>query len=367
MRRRCPRRVERADSPDGVLLLVDLGSAILSAEMALEFVDPELAGRVTISSAPLVEGLVAAVVVASTGAALAAVAAEAQRGLLGKQDHLGDVESAAVATGSGGGAPAAEDADGRDRGDQRARSACAAGSAAGRAGRVVRRRVTLAHLGGGRGPVDASSLSLVATLNARRGDRLRRRRHRAEAEDAVAAVVDFASRGFDDLDDAAAEPAGRAGDDEARPGGSGLDLAIGPALVGRIEVDTSGYEPGDPAAEQSRSRRPSVSAAVALAELAETSAGAARRASSPRRLALLADPDVVGQVDAEIGGGTSAPAAWSTGARRTGRPVRGPRRRLPARARPGRPICGAPRAARAGRRRRRRCDHRSASHPGRSW
>ena len=37
--------VGRADSPDGVLVLLDLGSAVLSAEMALEFVDPEVAGQ----------------------------------------------------------------------------------------------------------------------------------------------------------------------------------------------------------------------------------------------------------------------------------------------------------------------------------
>ena len=38
--------ITSADSPDGVLVLLDLGSAVLSAELALEFVDPEAAGRV---------------------------------------------------------------------------------------------------------------------------------------------------------------------------------------------------------------------------------------------------------------------------------------------------------------------------------
>src|SRR4051794_31803650 len=91
--------ITTADSPDGVLVLLDLGSAALSAELALEFVDPDLAERVRLSSAPLVEGLVAAVVTASTGASLDAVATEAERGLLGKQDHLGEngaAETAAV-------------------------------------------------------------------------------------------------------------------------------------------------------------------------------------------------------------------------------------------------------------------------------
>ena len=96
--------ITTADSPDGVLVLLDLGSAVLSAELALEFVDPELAERVRLSSAPLVEGLVAAVVTASTGASLDAVAAEAERGLLGKQDHLGD-GGAAESTAGGRGRP----------------------------------------------------------------------------------------------------------------------------------------------------------------------------------------------------------------------------------------------------------------------
>lgn len=79
--------IARADSGDGVLVLLDLGSAVLSAEMALEFGDPD--ARVLLSPAPVVEGLVAAVVAASTGAGLAACDAEARRGLDAKVAHLG--------------------------------------------------------------------------------------------------------------------------------------------------------------------------------------------------------------------------------------------------------------------------------------
>ena len=46
--------------------------------------------RVRLSAAPLVEGLVAALVLAATGADLDAVAAEADRGLAAKQAHLGE-------------------------------------------------------------------------------------------------------------------------------------------------------------------------------------------------------------------------------------------------------------------------------------
>jgi len=79
-----------ADSGDGVLIVVDLGSAILSAEMALEFVDPDVAGRTRISSGALVEGLIAAVVTASTDAALDEVYAESVNGLIAKQEQLSE-------------------------------------------------------------------------------------------------------------------------------------------------------------------------------------------------------------------------------------------------------------------------------------
>lgn len=79
--------IAQADSGDGVLVLLDLGSAVLSAEMALEFGDPD--ARVLLSPAPLVEGLVAAVVTASTGAGLESCDAEARRGLAAKTTHLG--------------------------------------------------------------------------------------------------------------------------------------------------------------------------------------------------------------------------------------------------------------------------------------
>ena len=82
--------IEELSECPGILVLVDLGSAILSAQMALDFVDPELAAKVTISPAPLVEGLFAALITASTGAPLEAVASEAANALSPKQSQLAD-------------------------------------------------------------------------------------------------------------------------------------------------------------------------------------------------------------------------------------------------------------------------------------
>ena len=77
-----------ADTGDGVVVLMDLGSAVLSAETALEMLDEDARERVVLSPAPLVEGLVGAAVTAAAGAARAQVAAEALRGLAPKQAHL---------------------------------------------------------------------------------------------------------------------------------------------------------------------------------------------------------------------------------------------------------------------------------------
>lgn len=59
-----------ANTEDGVIIMVDLGSAVLSAETALDFLDEELRKNVRIADAPIVEGAVVAAVQASTGATL---------------------------------------------------------------------------------------------------------------------------------------------------------------------------------------------------------------------------------------------------------------------------------------------------------
>lgn len=65
--------IAAADSGVGVVVLCDLGSAILTAETALDFLDDAVRERVRIVDAPLVEGGVAAAVAAETGGDLDAV------------------------------------------------------------------------------------------------------------------------------------------------------------------------------------------------------------------------------------------------------------------------------------------------------
>ncbi|HEX7737447.1 MAG TPA: dihydroxyacetone kinase phosphoryl donor subunit DhaM [Ktedonobacteraceae bacterium] len=66
--------LEQVAGPDGTLILLDLGSAVMATEMAVEQFVQSGACPVTISPAPLVEGAVIAAVEASIGNSLAEVA-----------------------------------------------------------------------------------------------------------------------------------------------------------------------------------------------------------------------------------------------------------------------------------------------------
>jgi PTS hybrid protein len=67
--------ISRADRGDGVLMLADLGSSVLTALTILDDLDRK---DLRLADAPLVEGAVAAVVTASTGAGLDAVVSAAE-------------------------------------------------------------------------------------------------------------------------------------------------------------------------------------------------------------------------------------------------------------------------------------------------
>ena len=82
--------IAAADTGGGAVLLADLGSAVMTAEMAMEFLNDEQRSRVELADAPLVEGTVAAAVAAQGGRNVAEVVREAQ-----------------AAGGSGGGEPGA--------------------------------------------------------------------------------------------------------------------------------------------------------------------------------------------------------------------------------------------------------------------
>jgi len=83
-------------SKDGVLVLMDLGSAILSTELAIDFLEEDKQNDVRICSAPIVEGAVVAAVQIAIGSSLNDVASEALEGLITKQEHLDETHNAAL-------------------------------------------------------------------------------------------------------------------------------------------------------------------------------------------------------------------------------------------------------------------------------
>ncbi len=63
---------------------MDLGSAVLSAETALEMLDEDQRSRVRLSAGPLVEGAIAAVSLAGAGGTLDEIAGEAENAVSAK-------------------------------------------------------------------------------------------------------------------------------------------------------------------------------------------------------------------------------------------------------------------------------------------
>ncbi|HET7049205.1 MAG TPA: phosphoenolpyruvate--protein phosphotransferase [Solirubrobacteraceae bacterium] len=315
--------IERAMSDDGVLVLMDLGSALMSAEMAVELMEGD--GRVVLSEAPLVEGAVAAAAAARGGASLDEVRGEAGRAFLMKQAQLGTEEAAR---------PSAEPASTLPEPDARAtipvlneiglhaRPAALVVELAGRFDAELR-------LGkeGGPGPVSARSLTGLMTLLARKGDHLQATASGPQAGEAVAALEELAAEGFGEgVASSAAvgapqpisEPAAPAAAPQAGEVLSGIAASAGIAMGPARYLDRA---PGAPSAQASQGadvERHRLDAALAAAREAiehdrDTVAGrgAAKEAEIfTAHVALLDDEALLERARALIDGGDSAEAAW---------------------------------------------------------
>ncbi|MDM7832676.1 dihydroxyacetone kinase phosphoryl donor subunit DhaM [Cellulomonas edaphi] len=99
-----------ADGRSAVVVM-DLGSAVLTAESVLDLADEELAARVRLADAPFVEGAVAAAVTAHGGAGLDSVlaAAEGAGRMYAGPDGDGEAEPGAGAPGDAPAEPPADD------------------------------------------------------------------------------------------------------------------------------------------------------------------------------------------------------------------------------------------------------------------
>jgi len=200
--------LEQVWSDDGVLVLMDLGSAVLSAEMALEFLDPDRRAKVHLSGAPFVEGAVSAAVAAKLGRPLDAVAEEALGGLSGKTAHLGAAPQEVSAE---GGSKTTDRAVGPEvrlpvvidlPHGLHARPAARLVQTAGEFDADVR----VTNVTAGRGPVSARSLNAVATLGVTVGQQIEVVATGPQATVAIDAIRTLADRRFDEAPEDLAVP-----------------------------------------------------------------------------------------------------------------------------------------------------------------
>jgi phosphocarrier protein FPr len=298
------RAIEQVCGAAGALLLVDIGSAILSADMALELVDPAIASRSKVSAGPLVEGTIAAAVRAASGGSLDEVASDARGALAAKAAELGEGDPQVAAPGAPLAAPAAPPERPTVTAQADVVIADPHGLHARPAARLVMRAmeldaaVTVEDMTAGRGPVPASSLIALASLGARCGHVLRLRASGREATSAIEALTALLRE-----DPRSGEPPAASTFDRAEPAQAAMGRAIpgapgvafGPLVrLEREEPSVPDHKATDPSAESMRLRR-------AIDRAAEDLASAPPRDDILAvQRALLGDPAIVGRALARI-------------------------------------------------------------------
>jgi multiphosphoryl transfer protein len=316
--------VEKVRSPDGVLILMDLGSALMSAEMATEMAEPD-GGPIRLSEAPLVEGAVAAAALAGAGAALEEVAREARGALRMKSEQL-EVEEDDAAE------PASADDYGTGH-DLRLRVHNRLGLHARPAARFVSAvggldaNVQVSNVTRSKGPADGRSLVGLATLGVAQGDEILVHASGSQGDQALEALRALADENFGDADADAPAPE-RAPQEPDSPGevtaGSRLSgvpaspgIAIGPAR--RLQVRAPVVEDDEPAGspEQERARLDEARAA-AREELEQTHAEVLARAGAEAadifsaHALLLDDAAITEPARRLIEDGAGAARAWQS-------------------------------------------------------
>ncbi|MDQ1740412.1 MAG: multiphosphoryl transfer protein, partial [Pseudonocardiales bacterium] len=319
--------IEEVAGPAGAVVLMDLGSAVLSAELALELLeDPSMRDRVVLSAAPLVEGLVAAAVTAAGGADRQAVAAEAQNALLAKAAQLVEPVSQPPAQEQPSEEAPAEEEPAElvaeftviNQHGLHARPAARLVSAL----HGLDARVRLRNLSTGGGPVPAGSLSRVATLGALQGHRVAVLASGQQAAEAVQRLLELAERRFDEAVDECPEPTltQRDGPLPASPG-----IGIGPVrLLSRAggqpesasDGDPGGAHAAEPTSPAQEWQRVTAAAAAVRREIERyralaQQAGPQQAGIFDAHLLLLEDEELLADVQGRLDRGADAVAAWT--------------------------------------------------------
>lgn len=337
--------IERAMSPEGVLVLMDLGSALMSAEFAVEMLEAA-PGPVKLSAAPLVEGAVAAAAAASGGASLEKVAAEARGALAMKTAQIADDSGDADDSGEADDGTAADAIRADASADLEVRNAI--GLHARPAARFVETarafdadvRVTKNGGGGGREPVSAGSLTNLVALGARFGDTLTVTAAGPDAQAAVDALRELALEGFGD--GVASAPAASATRETAPPQEpvappaagavlTGVAASAGVAIGPAHRLGGLGEAPPDRDAHGADGETRMLDEAIAAArvaiehdrEVVAGRAGAADAAIFDAHLALLDDEALLEPARAAIAAGATAERAWYDAAQQVAALYRG--------------------------------------------
>ncbi|WP_223626322.1 phosphoenolpyruvate--protein phosphotransferase [Microbacterium sp. EST19A] len=319
---------ELAADCDGVLVLMDLGSAVLSAELALELRTSDVPVR--LAPAPFVEGLLAAVVSAAAGGSLDDVAAEAGAALGAKTGQLGEHEPDRPTSDVGSVDGEALTRRVRVRNPLGIHARPAALIAKASAGSDLRLR----RLPDGPDAA-AASLSRLLILGARQGDEVELSAHGAGAEETLERVAALFDDGFGEGTDAAAPASSPSPSPVAEPPVSApVVIASGTVLRGRgvsagkvaatvVHLGTALAEPDATAVIAPADRADEVSAiewaAVAVADQLRSrtarATGEARAILDASRL-LASDPELVADATAlvQAKGRSAARAVWEAAA-----------------------------------------------------
>jgi len=312
--------IESVYSPDGVVVLMDLGSALLSAETAVEFLSPEQRATVVLCAAPLVEGALAAVVQASIGGNLRQVRGEAEGALAAKIDQLAHVDGPALAAAVT--TSPSEDALQlqlvvQNRLGLHARPAASIVKTASQYQAEI-------WLHKGDRSANARSINQVVTLGVRQHDQIIFAAIGPDATEALQALKTLADQNFGDADEPAPTPTSArvelmpsASGSHAHSGGVGASpgIAIGPALHYRPTLpEIVSRNVIDVAAEWARLHTAIVAAQQELRALqvdATGRTGASEAAIFEAHQLFLQDPSLLEAARAHIfAAQLNAEAAW---------------------------------------------------------
>lgn len=229
-----------AQGSAGVLVFMDLGSAVLSAELALDFCAEDVS-QVRLTSAPFVEGLVAAVVTAAGGGSLADVEREARGALGAKRSQLDDEQPQDVSPAPVEIAGPSVDVTVINAAGLHARPAARLVALLGGRGA----RVTVQNLTRGSAAVPLTGTTALLTIGGRQGERLRFTASGADASDVLRRVAEAFADGFGEPVESAEEPESASA---VRSAGPVLRMPPAPAPPGADRV----IEPARREAEAAR-------------------------------------------------------------------------------------------------------------------